>query len=78
MPPKKNNGEPLTDSERAALDEWREEREFQERLAKLRKERIESVKSIGQGIGAIVVALTFARDALAWLWSALKAWAASI
>jgi hypothetical protein len=75
VPPKKNNGDPLTDSERAALDEWRDEREFQERLAKLRRERIESLSSIGKGIGAIVVALTFARDALVWVWSALKTWA---
>ena len=48
---------------------------FEARLSKLRKERLESVKSIGQGIGAIIVALTFARDALAWAWSAFKAWA---
>ncbi len=80
MPPKKNNGdgEHLTDSERAALDEWRAEREFEERLGKLRRSRIDALKSVGQGIGAVIVAVTFARDAIAWLWSALKAWAASI
>ena len=75
MPPKKNNGDgDLTDSERAALDEWRAERDFERKLAERAARRRESVKVWTQWIATVVGLLAVGREAITWAAAYIKAW----
>ena len=75
MPPKKNNGErEFTDSERAAFDAWREEREFERKLAERTKARRESVKVWTQWAATVVGLLVFGKEAIVWAAASIKAW----
>lgn len=74
VPPKKPEPEHLTDSERAALDEWRAERDFERKLAERSKARRESVKVWTQWAATVVGLLVFGKEAIVWAAASLKAW----
>ena len=80
MPPKKNQEgrSDFTDSDKAALDEYRKQREFEawaaEREEARKRKRTESFKIWAQVLATALLVITTLKDGIPWLLGHIKNW----
>lgn len=80
MPPKKQGDPPSdwTDSDRAALREIIEERDFDKRAEARRDRIIASVKGWALWFGAVIGGFILTKDAIAGAWTWFKHWVSGV
>jgi hypothetical protein len=67
-PQKKPPGDDFSESDRRQLDDLLAEREFERRLRERRSAMWAGVKTAAQWVTAVGLVLTWAKDALVWVW----------
>lgn len=72
-PPRERNSRPpqdWSDSDRAALDAFRAEREFEAELSRRRQTMRDSIKNAAQLITAVALVFSLGKDAVIYVWNA--------